>query len=77
MRSYGTWIVDEIMLRQPWIHTQTQSAASSNLMYILSGQAAHLWPQGPLSVPQNIREHPINEKISPSIFEKWLISCCG
>ena len=32
---------------------------------------------GPLSEPQNIGEHPINETISPSTFEKWLISCCS
>ena len=33
--------------------------------------------QGPLSEPQNIGEHPKNKTIFPSIFEKWLVSCCG
>ena len=46
-------------------------------MYILSGHAAHSWPQGPLSEPQDIGEHPINVTISPDTFEKWVISCCG
>ena len=69
MHSYGTCLVEKIMLRQPYIHTQTQIASLSNLLSILSGYAAHLWPQGPLSEPQSIGEHPINETIAPSTFE--------
>ena len=77
MHSYGTCLVEKIMLRQPYIHTQTQIASLSNLICSLSSHAAHLWPQGPLSEPQSIGEHPINETISSSTFEKWLISCCS
>ena len=57
------------MLQLLLILTQTQSPASSNLIYIQVYYAAHLGPQTPPSEPQNDQNYPKNRQVSSALLK--------